>query len=166
MPQRVWIGIDPGASGGLAVIHEDPVEGVDFRSMFDSLPLVWNWIRHYGANTEMGYRSKAVVELVTGYVGGQGNTGSSQFTFGTNFGAVQMALTAAGIPYDLVHPNVWQKAVGVEPIKGEVYEARKRRLKRRAEELFPQLRVTLRTCDALLLAYHCQSRATNDGRGV
>jgi hypothetical protein len=70
----------------------------------------------------------------------------SAFTFGNGFGHLEMALTAAGIPFERVRPQVWQKALGCLT-KGD-----KNVSKRRAQELFPQLKVTHATADALLIA--------------
>jgi Holliday junction resolvasome RuvABC endonuclease subunit len=72
----------------------------------------------------------------------------SAFTFGNGFGHLEMALTAAGIPFERVRPQVWQKALGCMT-KGE-----KNVSKRKAQELFPSMKVTHAIADALLLAYY------------
>jgi Holliday junction resolvasome RuvABC endonuclease subunit len=70
----------------------------------------------------------------------------SSFTFGNGFGHLEMALTAAGIPFERVRPQVWQKAMGCMT-KGD-----KNVSKRKAQELFPSMKVTHATADALLIA--------------
>lgn len=84
------------------------------------------------------------------------------FTFGTNFGALLMSLTALELYPDyceLVHPARWQKALSISPRRsGEGRGAWKSRLKDVAQELFPQIRITLATADALLLAEYCRRR--------
>ena len=70
----------------------------------------------------------------------------SSFSFGRGYGNLEMALTAAGIPFERVRPQVWQKALGCMT-KGD-----KNVSKRKAQELFPQLKITHATADALLLA--------------
>jgi hypothetical protein len=72
----------------------------------------------------------------------------SAFSFGWHFGALQMALAAVGIPYDLVTPQVWQRALSC------LSHGDKTITKRRAQQLFPMLHVTHATADALLLAEH------------
>ena len=62
---------------------------------------------------------------------------------GASYGALRMALVAAEIPFDLVTPQRWQGVMRC-------------RSKRRAEELFPGLRVTRSTADALLLAEYAR----------
>jgi len=70
----------------------------------------------------------------------------SAFTFGEGYGRLQMALTALGIPYERVRPAAWQKAIGCMT-KGD-----KNVSKRKAQELFPDLKVTHAIADALLIA--------------
>ncbi len=61
-----------------------------------------------------------------------------------------MALVAAGIAFDEVTPQRWQKMLGCRS-KGD-----KNVTKRRAQDLFPQVRVTHALADALLLAEYCR----------
>ena len=70
---------------------------------------------------------------------------TSAFTFGHGFGQIEMALTAAGIPFERLRPQAWQKAMGCMT-KGD-----KNVSKRRAQELFPQIKVTHANADALLI---------------
>ena len=70
----------------------------------------------------------------------------SAFTFGNGFGHLEMALTAAGIPFTRIRPQVWQKELGCLT-KGD-----KNVSKRKAQELFPSMKVTHATADALLIA--------------
>jgi hypothetical protein len=71
---------------------------------------------------------------------------TSSFTFGNGFGHLEMALTAAGIPFERVSPQKWQKAMGCLT-KGD-----KNVSKKRAQELFPSIKCTHATSDALLIA--------------
>ena len=173
---NVYIGIDPGANGGFAVMTGGPVAHLVTDSMPKTIRGIWTWINSerpkeaewvggglMGDYLIPGTRPFAVVELVGGYVGGFGQPGSYMFNFGRVTGAVLASLEAAGIPYAEVHPNVWQRAIGIEPRgKKEKKGAFKNRLKARAVELFPDQKVTLKTCDALLLCYYC--RMTKDSR--
>jgi Holliday junction resolvasome RuvABC endonuclease subunit len=72
----------------------------------------------------------------------------SAFSFGNGFGHLEMALTAAGIPFTRVRPQVWQKALGCLT-KGD-----KNVTKRKAQELFPSIKATHATADALLIAQY------------
>jgi hypothetical protein len=70
----------------------------------------------------------------------------SAFSFGRGYGNLEMALTAAGIPFERVRPQVWQKAMGCMT-KGD-----KNISKAKAQELFPDKKATHWSSDALLIA--------------
>ncbi len=154
------IGIDPGASGGLAFLFNGgavayPAPETD-RDFLDTLR----------EGSRRGWKAPdafAAVELVTGYVGDGGNPGSAMFKFGTKVGAAHMALTALGIPFELVAPRRWQKGVGVAPRgAGETKGEFKRRLRAQAQRLFPNVKVTLATADALLIAEWCRRKRAGE----
>lgn len=157
----VYLGIDPGSSGGIALISksgEVVLYPVDKHTPADLWELVGLWTPLAG-----GARAYAAIERNTGYVGGGGNTGSSMFAFGTNYGMLWGFLIAAKIPYERPTPQQWQKVVGITPrYKGEGKKEWKNRLKAHAQSLFPQETVTLDTADALLIAEYC--RRINQGR--
>lgn len=73
----------------------------------------------------------------------------SAFTFGENYGAWQGALTALPVVWRVVRPQVWQAHYAVSG-RGRV---RKRALRDLAKAQYPEMekRVTLATCDALLM---------------
>ena len=138
---KLYIGIDPGLSGGVAFIpnsgepwaHKMPETDRDLIDLLrDSINL---------------FEARAVIELV--HSSPQMGV-KSAFTFGEGFGRLQMALTALGVPYDRVRPAVWQKAMGCLT-KGD-----KNVSKRRAQELFPTLKVTHAIADALLIAEYAR----------
>jgi hypothetical protein len=72
----------------------------------------------------------------------------SAFTFGNGFGHLEMALTAACIPFARIRPQVWQKELGCLT-KGDKNVTRKR-----ASELFPTIKCTHAVSDALLIAQY------------
>lgn len=149
----IYLGIDPGASGGFATT--DNGLNITLHPMPKTERAVWDWVRDLKFNTK-GY-VVAVIEKVTGYVSGNPRTGASMFTFGASYGGLRMALIAAGIRFEAVTPAVWQKGVGITPRKkSEDRDDFKRRLKAKAEELFSGVGVTLATCDALLIAEYAR----------
>jgi hypothetical protein len=121
---------------------------------------LWKWVA--GFNSE---HVVACVELVSGYAGSgvtasgkHTTTGSSMFKFGENFGMIKGMLIAAGISYRLVAPQKWQHFFPVRPkAKSEKKTAWKNRLKAYAQELYPDVPVTLAAADALLLATYCKA---------
>jgi len=136
MESMTTIGIDPGKSGGIAWIQDGKA---CVEKMPDTLQDLWELLRDIAAEG----RCKAYLEQI--HSSPQMGVVSS-FTFGNGFGHLEMALTAAGIPFERVRPQVWQKAMGCMT-KGD-----KNVSKRRSQELFPQIKVTHAIADALLIA--------------
>jgi hypothetical protein len=79
----------------------------------------------------------------------------SAFSFGRGYGNLEMALTAAGIPFERVRPQEWQKHM--KCMSG----GDKNVTKRRAQELFPSLKITHATADALLIAQYGVEKGGN-----
>ena len=144
-----YLGIDPGASGGLALIN-------GAHCMAHGMPAterdLWERLKAWDAVT------MCCIEKVGGYMpGSKGNIGSAMFKFGQSYGFLRGCLTAAGIPYEEVHPAKWQRSLGIAPRgREEPKNHFKNRLKQKAQQLFPKLQVTLCTADALLIAEHCR----------
>ena len=152
--QKVYMGIDPGASGGIAVlIGRDAI----CKAMPETERDVWEWLGGYGVSAQCD--ACAVIEKVSGYIGKQ-QPGSAMFKFGYSAGMLQAFLIAADIPYEAVTPQAWQKALGI-PKKGkdESKGQWKNRLKSFAQKLHPKVKVTLAVADALLIATYCQRKA-------
>lgn len=156
---KTYLGVDPGASGGLALLTVR--DGSPASVLTAPMPAtdrdVWEWI---GNNTFMDLEDldmpTASIEKVGGYIAGQKQPGSAMFKFGASYGGLRMALTAAGIPFEEVTPQKWQKGLGIAPRRGnEGKTAWKNRLKAHAQGLYPFARMTLAVCDALLIATYC-----------
>lgn len=133
---KTTIGIDPGTNGGIAWITDgNPC----VEKMPDTLRDLWELLCEISHESDC----KAYVEQVSSFP----EMGVvSAFSFGRGYGNLEMALTAAGIPFERVRPQVWQKALGCMT-KGD-----KNITKRKAQELFPSLKITHATADALLIA--------------
>jgi hypothetical protein len=134
---KLYIGIDPGLSGGIAFI---PTSGEPWAHKMpetdrDLIDLLRDSTRDMEARATLEFVSSSPQMGV-----------KSAFTFGEGYGRLQMALTALGVPYERVRPQAWQKAMGCLT-KGD-----KNVSKRRAQELFPALKVTHAIADALLIA--------------
>ena len=140
------IGIDPGKSGGIAVIwpegkpHAFKMPETD-ADLFDAL----REIKRYSVAEDVPCR--AALEKVHS-MPGQGVT--SSFTFGQGYGGLKMALTALGIPYVDVTPQKWQGAIGCMT-KGD-----KNISKAKAQAMFPEIKITHAIADALLIAEWCR----------
>ena len=145
MKYETIIGVDPGANGGIAWITDGKA---CVEKMPDTLQDLWDLIRditNHPRSSLDGRKYKAYIEQVSsspqmGVV--------SAFSFGRGYGNLEMALTAAGISFERVRPQVWQKALGCMT-KGD-----KNVSKRKAQELFPGRKITHATADALLIAHY------------
>lgn len=111
------IGIDPGKSGGFAIINGDGAVAFpwDDRSFVDEMCGI--------ILSDVGI---AVVEKVSA-MPGQGVT--SMFTFGKSAGFIEGVLSACGIPYQLVPPQKWKKEYSLGSDKKKAVEV--------CEHLFP-----------------------------
>lgn len=142
------IGIDPGSSGGLA--RMDPFGRVEAVGMPETEREMWDWIRL--SQTADVF---VVIEQVGGFVpkeDGKGQPGSSMFKFGYGAGMLKGFVIACGCRIEMATPQRWQKSLGIPSKKKTESKTQwKNRLKQRAEEIFPQLKVTLKTADALLI---------------
>lgn len=146
MPDTL-IAIDPGASGGIAIIELDgtitavPMPATE-RDLYELL------IR----TTERSFSTVAFVEAVhsspqMGVV--------SAFKFGQSVGAIRMACLASDIRVEYVSPQKWQKELGLLSKGrglGQGDTAKKNRNKAKCQELFPGIKVTHKIADALLIA--------------
>jgi hypothetical protein len=150
---QLFIGIDPGASGGIALLDARG-RVVWVVKMPDTDQDLLGMLTKWPAD---GWAARAVVERVHGGIGRQGASG--MFNYGRNYGAVLMALAAGQVPFDTVPPQRWQKLLGVTYPKGATQTERKNISKRRAQQLFPAITVTHAIADALLLADYCRRTA-------
>jgi len=167
MSLRVVIGVDPGQSGGIAVALG--ATAVSAYPMPDTEGDVLNLLR--AIVMEAGSEPlRAIVEEVGGFMG-ENQPASRAFEFGRGHGFCLGVLATLGARVELVRPQAWQKVLGLgnsgrvkappgandeERKKIRAYNSNlkaewKRKLKSKAQELFPGVNVTLKTCDALLL---------------
>lgn len=141
------LGIDPGASGGVAVLYDGVAEAIKMPRTREGICAI---IEDYAPNA-------VFLEKVGGYRKGNPTPGSMMFNFGRGVGWWEMALTALGFPFEEIPPATWQKALEISfrnSQAGESKEQFKRRLLSRAREEFPELKVTHYTADALLIALY------------
>lgn len=156
-----YIGIDPGESGGMAVMNaKGDVLGLQAIKPL-SMMGIYHWLVRYAKEDTF-----ACMELVTGFIFGSESPGAHMFTFGANTGSIEMALTIMGIaPLRLKRPTpgVWQASLGIEPRykTGKTFTESKPQFKSRmnkaAKAGFPEVKgITLQTCDSLLITEYCR----------
>jgi crossover junction endodeoxyribonuclease RuvC len=146
----LYLGADPGKSGAFAVIGPKG-DHVSTIKLSETPHDVWAWLDGF-----RGDISFAVLERVASRPG-QGV--ASTFTFGQSYGLCRAFLVAAAVRHELVTPAKWQRAMGCLS-KGD-----KKVTKAKAQQLFPEIRVTHAIADALLLAEHARRLDTARVRG-
>ncbi len=149
----IYLGIDPGKGGGIAYVDTAPTDDAPERDAF-KIPAtekdLWELIASFA-----GPSTFALIELV--HSSPQMGV-KSAFTFGQNYGTYRAMLIAAGIPFETITPNKWMTVMRCKS-GGD-----KNVTKRRAQELFPGLKVTHAIADALLIAEY--GKRTYAGSGT
>ncbi len=152
----ITIGIDPGKKGGISFFEMGlPLrDGVTVVKMPATERDLWDLFAAVESGTAYIERVHSSPQM--GVV--------SSFTFGYGYGVLVGLLTAAKIPIIEVSPSKWQGVLGCRT-KGD-----KTITKRLAQRLFPFIKVTNDTADALLIGYYgckqecIQSCQDTDGR--
>lgn len=107
---KVTIGIDPGKTGGWAAIDNKGI-------CIDAEPFTnYSDFAQHVKLILLDYPVSVVLEQVSA-MPGQGV--SSMFTFGANYGGWLATLELLKLPFQLVRPQAWQKAILGSFPKGE-----------------------------------------------
>jgi len=175
---KLTIGIDPGASGGIAFIPDnnpakawavkmpetlgdlqEQMEEIkqmafdDVCEQMSTIPRDSFW-RNYDKSiltSDAKICPTAMVHCCLEKVHSMPGQGvASSFKFGQGFGHLEMALTSAKIPFTYVTPQKWQKELGC------LTGGNKNVSKSRAQQLFPHIKCTHAVSDALLIAEYCR----------
>lgn len=173
-PYRLYIGIDPGMTGGITTIRGHLVEIQPLKDMTEEdvasylricVPTVddadWCCAIERIDPRPTRWFDKKTKQWMSSILK------SSCLLYGS-FKALYAILTTLGVKREVVDPKKWQVAVGLpKRPKGENDNKWKNRLKRRAQELYPGLHITLATADSVLLAHYCKetfgTKATSGG---
>lgn len=143
------VAIDPGVSGGIAIGVDAPVLHPMPETVHDLAELI------RCAKDSADYPVEAHVELVGGFIG-KAQPASRAFVFGQSYGQVLGVLAALQIPTHLVRPQKWQALLAIGNGAGSPKHQWKAKLKAKAQQLYPTLKITLQTADALLLWHLAQ----------
>jgi len=143
---KTLVAVDPGASGGLAI--RDCGGSIWLQPMPDSLPALVGLLRTYKtADAELW------IEEVPKFTGKNIPSSTTAVLF-QNVGRVEGAAVALGYSLHRVPPKVWQEPLGLGGRKSVDTQAQwKRKLRGKAEELYPTLDITLATADAVLVLH-------------
>lgn len=151
----IIIGADPGTSGALAFLRTVSLSnavGIGTVRLSASERDLCDWLSSILIDGDSQETAHAYLERVSA---SPGAGVSGMFRFGQSYGALRMLLTAHHVPFDLVQPLKWQQAMGCARPAGQPKEsqtAHKNRTKARAQQLFPELRITHAIADAILIA--------------
>ena len=140
------IGIDPGKKGGVAVLSEKKAELINTpEEPIGMANVISSALNSAYINNE---RLITYIENVHAF---PTDARSSAFKFGMNYGMWLGILGAYKIEVKKVSPFKW-----MEPHKPlpKIKQERKSKLKEIAQGLCPDIRVTLKTCDAFLIALY------------
>jgi hypothetical protein len=147
----LFIGIDPGDTGGVAVLNDkdDTLTFSKYKrpfgSLLDELELEKNehviLLEKVGASPQMGT--------------------TSAFTFGKNSGSIEEAILDRSLECYHLLPQEWQSHFDKEKLKGD-YDKKKQKLFLLAKELFPNLKFPKYIADAILIAKFLKDRHGNN----
>jgi len=146
-PFKKCIGIDPGKSGGVAVIEEDGTTTVYKcpSEVKDMALLIGMCLENVAA-----YRTAVFLEKVWAF---PTDARKTAFVFGTNYGQWQGILASHELEIRYVTPKEWQAHFNIE--KGLPKKVRKKQLKDIAIKNNSGInKITLSTADALLIAVY------------
>ena len=139
---KKFIGIDPGKGGGIAVIKDETViVHACPRTVEDMSTLIGMCLNDVSAS-----EIKVCLEKVWAFPT-DGRAGS--FSFGCNYGQWLGILAVLKIPYTEVIPSKWMAHYGSRP---KDKKDRKNHLKHLAQQRYPDVKITLATSDAMLIA--------------
>lgn len=143
------LGIDPGQHGGFCFTSLDGNSRTVYSFNKMTLPEIAQEIAFQKSAMRIyGNRLVAYIEEVHSMP----KDGKVQaFSFGKNYGMWLGILMAVGIETHEVLPAVWQSGLKLR-VRGLEYKQKKKVLKESAQKLFPDLNLTLDTCDAVLIA--------------
>ena len=143
---KIYIGIDPGTHGGIAALDEN-------GNVFDVIKMpethldILSYLKRYDKNETIVYMEDV------GH-GMPGQSSKATATFARHNGHLDMALLACELRTIKCTPQKWMKSYQLGKSKDFTKQEWKRKLKEKCQQIFPSLgkKITLSTCDALLIA--------------
>jgi len=140
----IVVGIDPGISGGIAVVNSYKVSGVlDVIKMPETIADLSEYFRKLQVRFPGDYA--VYLEKVSGM---PHQSLRSTWTFARNIGQIEGVVSALGYRLLEVPPRVWQGTLKCLS-KGD-----KNVTKAKAQALYPNTKITHAIADALLIAHY------------
>ena len=144
-----YVGIDPGAGGGIAVIdEEDNIKAYKCPQSSEDMALLFEVL--------IGDTPPENIRLLMERVWARPtNAVRAAFSYGVNYGQWLGVASSHEIKMNTVIPTEWIRWIGCPKALKSVI--RKRWLKEKAQELYPEIkRVTLKTSDAILITRYAK----------
>jgi hypothetical protein len=162
---KVFIGIDPGASGYICALAPESKQ-VEFLSNVEKPNILFEMLTTLRKNFNV---QMAMIEDVHSIPSA---SAKSNFSFGWNCGLLHGILGCTGIGLDMVQPKIWQKHIGIKTptrkkgapkIPASVRTAKmKNDVAKICERLYPEVNIRgpkggLKDgmSDALMIAHYC-----------
>ena len=145
---KIFVGIDPGKNGGVAVINEVPNYETTIAFRCPKTPLEMAYTLVSTIPSDVAYSD---VLVTVEHVHAMPKNGVvSMFSFGQNLGQWEGILGAFELNVAYCGPRIWMQHYDCKP--GMDKKERKRYLRGIAENLFPNIKMTFNISDALLIA--------------
>ncbi len=162
------IGIDPGASGGISLWRQGM--GIKTNKMPKNLDEINNFLSYMKEiASPIIFLERVSVRMDDISVEeGQINMGKLYRIqkMMQNFEHLKAIITLSNIPFCLVHPLKWQSQLKLRGHWSEAKKDRKNRYKKVAQNLYPEVNVTLWNSDAILLMHFGRVVLLNDLKWV
>lgn len=153
MEGSAWFGVDPGpVSGCICVLQEGAGVGVPPKVHFHKAKDLTTTESFSLLFSSYGLLRCGTLEKVW-VMPGQGLTSQSKLVLhrGQMEGVMSALGVVSGVPWHLLAPQVWRKMLGLAPESDK--KKRKRDNRELAGRLYPGVKLTNDTVDALLLAH-------------
>jgi hypothetical protein len=143
---KTIVACDPGVNGGFAIKTPD---GIILLPMPESVPDMAQLISGF-KTTESHFWIEKLPKFVSILT-----PAATMATLHENYGIIQGLAYAYGYALHRVEPKIWQEPLGLGGKKSCATGPEwKRKLKSKAQELYPSQDVTLKNCDALLILHY------------
>ena len=148
-----FIGIDPGKSGGITLISDKGIEAVKCPKEPADMAIFFDYFIGDTAPYNVGVLIERVWASPT-------NGSRHAFAYGFNYGVWFGVISRKYVEIHTTLPAKWIQYFNCP--KGIEYNDRKKWLKEKAKELYPEVKkVTLATADSILIAHYAKEEFFN-----
>ncbi len=158
MNSTVIIGIDAGANGGIAIMCGGITPLAFSPKNSQEIDSALRTAKLYADNRNLPL--VAFIEALTGYQANRPIPSQRAFTMGKFYGMAIGSLVSLGIEFRCVSPQEWQSKH--PECKNSIYFTHKQLLKNKAKKLYPYMKITNKTADAVLIADYGKGVIANE----